>query len=191
MAFNITEFKSNAGELLRPYSYKVNIAPPAPRRVTGAPPPSNPERDLSFRTESITLPGVSFAEVDNHKIYGNGLAISIPHSTTVQEITCVHNVDSEGETLQTFYDWANQIVNIDGSGDIFGQGKFSAYYYDDYVAPQGFIEVYKLNGGFPVKTYTLYNVYPAAYDQLQMSWGSTGEVAQLSVTYKFESFSVS
>jgi len=169
MAFNLTEFKSGVGELLRPYSYEVNIVPP-----------NGGGRNLRLRTESISLPGVSFAEVDNYKIYGNGLSLSIPHSTTIQEITCVHNVDGEGETLQSFYDWANEIVNIDGSN------KFSAYYYNDYVR-WGTINVFKLDGT-TVKTYILRNIYPAAYDQVQMSWSSSGEVAQLSVTYKFESF---
>jgi len=170
MAFNIQNFKSGVGELLRPYSYEVNIVPP-----------NGGGRNLRLRTESISLPGISFAEVDNYKPYGNGLTVSIPHSSTVQEITCVHNVDGEGETLQSFYDWANKIVNIDGSD------KFSAYYYDDYANRDGTINVFKLDGTV-VKTYILKNIYPAAYDQVQMSWGSSGEIAQLSVTYKFESF---
>ena len=171
MTFNVTNFKANVGELLRPFSYQVNINPPGGSGV-----------GFRFRTESISLPGASFAEVDNYKIYGNGLALSIPHSSTIQEITCIHNVDANGETLQAFYDWANKIVNLDG------RDKFSAYYYKDYVT-WGTINVYKLDGSL-VKTYILKNLYPKSYDQVQMSWGSAGEVAQLSVTYKFESFRV-
>jgi len=173
MSFNIRNFKASVGELLRPFSYEVNIQTPG-----------GDGRSLSLRTESISLPGVSFAEVDVYKPYGNGLTLSIPHSTTIQEITCVHNIDGEGETLQAFYDWANQIVNIDGNN------KFSAYYYNQYADKDGKIYIYKLNGDL-IKTYTLKNIYPASYDQVQMSWGSTGEIAQLSVTYKFESFTVS
>lgn len=169
MAFNIRQFKSSVGEFLRPYAYDVIVAPP-----TGG------GRELTLRTESISLPGVSFAEIDTYKIYGNGLTLSIPHTSTVQEISCVHTIDMQGQVLQTFFDWANKIVDLDG------RNKFSAYYYNDYVKNIT-INVYDVKGQL-VKKYTLVNAYPASYDQVQMSWESGGEVARLSVTYKFEHF---
>lgn len=171
MAFNIQNFKSNIDEFLRPFTYEVNIKPP------GA------TTELQLHTESISLPGVSFAEVDGHKPYGNGLAISIPHTKTVQEITCVHTVDKGAKVLQTFFNWANQTVNISGNR------KFSAYYYNDYTVPQFTIEVYDLSNK-RVKTYVIRKAYCSSYDQLQMSWGDSGEIARLSATYKFESFEV-
>lgn len=172
MAFNIANFKNQVGEFLRPFAYDVIVTPP-----------TGDARQLTLRTESITLPGVSFAEADAYKIYGNGLTLSIPHTSTVQEITCVHTIDVEGEVLQTFFDWANQIVDLDGSN------KFSAYYYRDYLEDMT-INVYDVRGQSPkpIKKYKLVNAYPAAYDQVQMSWESGGEIARLSVTYKFEHF---
>lgn len=169
MAFNIKEFKTGVGELLRPYTYEVIVTPP-----------DGNDRDLRLRTESISLPGVSFAEVDNYKPYGNGLTVSIPHTATVQEITCVHNVDGEGQVLQTFFDWANEIV------DLKKDNKFSAYYYNDYTRDL-LINIYNLKNE-KIKTYKLIRSYPQSYDQVQMSWESGGEVAKLSVTYKFEYF---
>ena len=169
MTFNVRNFKNQVGEFLRPFAYDVIVTPP-----------TGDSRQLTLRTESVSLPGVSFAEADAYKIYGNGLTLSIPHTSTVQEITCVHTIDVKGEVLQTFFDWANQIVDLDG------RNKFSAYYYRQYVRNMT-INVYDTKGAL-VKKYTLVNAYPAAYDQVQMSWESGGEIARLSVTYKFEHF---
>lgn len=174
MSFNVASFKKQVGDFLRPHSYIVKVSPPAP--VGGL-----DSRELSIRTQSITAPGISFAEVDNHKIYGSGLQITVPHSTTVQEITCVHLVDSKGGVLQTFYDWTNNIV------DISGQSKYSPYYYDQYTVDMQ-IEVYDLSGQ-KVKTYELKKAFPKSYDPVELSWEST-DIMQLSVSYTFESFEI-
>lgn len=174
MAFNIGTFKNQVGEFLRPFAYDVIVTPP-----------SGDSRQLTLRTESIALPGVSFAEVDAYKIYGNGLTLSIPHTSTVQEITCVHTIDVAGQVLQTFFDWANQII------DLTGKNKFSAYYYKQYVRNMT-INVYDVQGktSTPIKKYTLVNAYPSSYDQIEMAWDAGGEIAKLSVTYKFEHFTL-
>lgn len=171
MAFNVSSFKSSMDDFLRPFTYVVVVSPP------GA------TTDLILRTESISLPGVSFAEIDVYKPYGNGLAISIPHTATVQEISCTHTIDDKGEVLQTFYNWANQTVNLNG------QDKFSAYYYNDYTVDMTIL-VFDLKGSI-VKRYQLKRAYVASYDQVQMSWESGSEIAKLSVNYKFESFEIS
>lgn len=170
MAFNINQFKSEAVDFLRPYTYEVLINPPG-----------GGGRPLSLRTEQISLPGVAFAEVNEYKPYGNGLRIDVPHTVTGQEISCIHTIDAQGGTLQTFYDWANKIVNVDGTE------RFSAYYYDDYTV-DGTIFIYNLKGK-EVKQYRIKKMYPQAYNQVEMSWGAS-DVVKLSVTYKFESFSL-
>ena len=166
MAFNITDFRGAVDDFLRPYTYDVLINPPGTGFNGGAP--------LRFRTESISLPGVAFAEVNDYKPYGNGLRIDIPHTTTVQEISCLHTVDAKGDTLQTFYNWANRIVNVDGTN------RFSAYYYDQYTV-DGIIYVYDTSGK-EVKQYRLKNMYPQSYSQAEMSWAGSAEVVKLNVT---------
>lgn len=168
--FNVSTFKQQAKDFLRPFSYLVVVDPP----VNGA-----DSRAISLRTQSISVPGVSFAEVDNFKIYGSGLQISIPHTTTIQEISCTHTVDPNGEILQTFYNWANKIV------DLKNDNKYSPYYYNDYIRDMS-IQVYGLDNKL-VKTYELKKAYPKSYDPIELSWDST-ELMLLNVTYKFEHF---
>lgn len=170
MTFSVSTFKSGVEEFLRPYTYSLVIKPPG---LVGA---------LTLHTESISLPGVSFAEVDGYKPYGNGLTLAIPHTTTIQEISCVHTIDKGGDVLQTFYNWANRTVNVDG------RNKFSAYYYDDYTVNFDII-VYDLKGE-KIKTYKIKKAYCSSYDQVQMSWESSAEIARLTATYKFESFEI-
>lgn len=170
MSFNVNDFKQGVKGFLRPHTYIVNVTPPYGGLSNQA---------LSLRTQSITAPGVSFAEVDNYKIYGSGLQISVPHTTTIQEITCVHTVDNDGDVLQTFYDWVNNIV------DISGVGKYSPNYYDEYTVDMS-IDVFNL-ANERVKRYDIRKAYPQSLSPIELSWASN-EIVELSVTYKFETF---
>ena len=171
-SFSVSRFKNQVQDFLRPNTYIVKVEPP----VAGA-----DSRELSLRTPSINLPGVSFAEIDDYKIYGSGLQISVPYLATIQEISCTHTVDKEGVVLQTYYDWLNNIV------DLKNDNKYSAYYYKQYVVDMA-IEVYNVNGDL-AKTYTLKNAYPKSFDPIELSW-SANELIELSVTYQFESFEI-
>lgn len=171
-SFSVSRFKNQVKDFLRPNTYIVKVEPP----VAGA-----GARELSLRTSTINLPGVSFAEIDNYKIYGSGLQISVPYISTIQEISCTHTVDKEGVILQTYYDWLNNIV------DIKNDNKYSAYYYKDYVVPLT-IEVYSVNGDL-AKTYTLRNAFPKSFDPISLSWGAS-ELIELNVTYQFETFEI-
>lgn len=172
MTFIVSNFKSRVRDWLRPYTYNVVINPP----VGGG-------RELELRTEQISLPGMSFMASEGHKPYGNGLMLTIPHSINTQEIACVHNIDGDADVIQTFYDWANLIVNVNGDE------KFSANYYDVYARADMIINIFDLQGR-RVKRYKLNRVYPLSYDQIQMAWESSGEVAKLNVTYRFQNFEV-
>lgn len=170
MTFVVSNFKSRVRDWMRPYTYNVIVNPP-----------SGGGREIELRTEEVALPGSSFASIDNHKPYGNGLMLTIPHTTTIQEIACVHTVDGDGEILQRFYDWANSIVNKDGDQ------KFSANYLDTYTRPMT-INIFDLDGR-RVKRYNLNDAYPLSYDQIQMTWSGT-ETVKLAVNYRFRNYTV-
>ena len=171
-SFSVSRFKNQVQDFLRPNTYIVRVQPP----FGGA-----DARELGLRTSAINLPGVSFAEIDNYKIYGSGLQISIPYLLTIQEISCTHTIDKEGTILETYYNWLNNIV------DIKNDNKYSAYYYKDYVVPLD-IEVYNVNGDL-AKTYSLRNAYPKSVDPVSLSWSAT-ELIELNVTYQFETFEI-
>jgi len=171
MTFVVSNFKSRVRDWMRPYTYNVVVNPP----VGGG-------REIELRTEEVTLPGTSFMSVDNYKPYGSGLMLTIPHSPNIQEISCVHSVDANGEILQRFYDWANSIVNLDGDE------KFSASYLDEYTRNMT-INIYDLQGR-RVKKYDLIKAFPLSYDQIQLGWDATGELVKLSVNYRFRNYIV-
>jgi len=171
MTFVVSNFKSRVRDWMRPYTYNVVVNPP-----TGG------GREIELRTEEVTLPGTSFMSVDNHKPYGSGLMLTIPHSTNIQEINCVHSVDANGEILQRFYNWANSIVNLDG------EERFSANYLDSYTRNMT-INIYDLRGR-RVKRYDLFDAFPLSYDQIQLGWDATSELVKLSVNYRFRNYTV-
>jgi hypothetical protein len=173
MPFNISDFKTNvvSPELMRSTSYEVLISPPV---GSGEP--------LKLRSESVSLPGAGFMSVDNYKPYGLGKMYTIPYAGNLQEINMTFMVDSKSQVIQTFYDWANLIVD-------FGQRRsFAAYYYDTYARPID-ISLYDLKGNLS-KTYKISQAFPISVDQAQMSWASTDEIMKLSVSFKYSEYTI-
>ena len=139
--------------------------------------PIRKSRLLRLRTEEVNIPGSQFATIDGHKPYGNGLILSIPHTKITQDVTCLHNIDGDGDILQLFYDWTNNIVNMDGRDN-----RYSASYYDDYIG-QMTVKIYDVRGSL-VKVYEINDVYPVSVDVLQMTWTSSSEVSKINVNYR-------
>jgi len=174
MSFNLSDFKSQVNNWLRPFSYEVRIIPPTlPAPLTG--------REISLRTESVVLPSVSFLAVNTHRPYGNGLILNIPYGLNTQEINCIHTVDANGEMLKRFFDWSNYIVNIDGDR------KYTARYLDEIVADM-IINIYDLEGEI-VRVYKLFDAYPLSVNPITMSW-SSNEIVKLDVNYRYKTFIV-
>lgn len=174
MAFNVARFKSQVANqgFLRLHSYFVIVQPPL-----------GGQEEIRLRTESVALPGASFLTVDNYRPYSSGKIYNIPYSYNPQDIAMIHTVDSNGDTLKTFWDW------IDLIADISGGGQFAANYHNEYVADQMVIFVYNTQQEI-VKTVTLYEVFPMSIDQMQMSWGSNDETAKLNVNYRYSHYEV-
>lgn len=173
MPFNVSNFKSQATNWLRPYSYEVTIQPP-----TGS---SGDSREIRLRTESVTLPGGAFLSFDNYKPYGSGLVLNIPYGVNTQEITCIHTVDSNAEMLQRFYDWMNLI------GDLSGERKFTPAYLNEYASQSMSIKLFDLKGQ-KIKEYELIDAFPMTMSQTQMSWGTGNEVTKIDVNYRFRNY---
>lgn len=173
MSFNVSSFKTQVKDWLRPYSYEVTIQPPTDSPLGG--------RQIRLRTESVSLPGGAFMSFDNYKPYGSGLILNIPYGVNTQEITCVHTVDSDAEMLQRFYDWMNLI------GDISGERKFTASYLNEYASQSMSIKLFDLKGR-KIKEYELIDAFPLTMTQTQMSWASGSEVTKIDVSYRFRNY---
>lgn len=173
MSFNVSSFKTQVKDWLRPYSYEVTIQPPTDT-LFGA-------RQITLRTESVNLPGGAFLSLDNYKPYGSGLILNIPYGINLQEITCVHTVDSDGDMLQRFYDWMDLI------GDISGRRKFTVSYLKEYASQSMSIKLFNLKGR-KVKEYELIDAFPLTMTQTQMGWATGNEVTKIDVTYRFRNY---
>lgn len=172
MTFNVSDFKGQVRNWLRPNHFEVELTLPA---FLGD--GTRKGRLLRLRTEEVSIPGSQFAAVDNHKPYGNGLIISIPHTKLTQDVQCTHNIDGDGDVLQLFYDWTNNIVNMDGTDN-----SFSASYYDEYIG-QMVVKVYDVRGQL-AKRYRMFDVYPVNVDVLNLSWAAASEVSKINVSYR-------
>jgi hypothetical protein len=170
MAFNLNSWKylTKSKGYLRPWSYEIFVTPPV----------SPDALEIRLRTESITLPGAAFLSADNYRPYATGLNFDIPYAMNISDITCTHMIDGNADIVKTFYEWASLVSDMKGES-----GKFSANYFKEYVVDMT-IKVYTESKEL-AKTYTVYNVYPKAIDQLSMSWTTTDDVVRLGVTYFF------
>jgi hypothetical protein len=175
MPLSIDAWKGGIKDSLPSTHYEVIINPP----VGGG-------TELQLRTESASMPGVSFLSVDNFSPYGNGLMYNIPYRYNPQEVTMIHTIDEKADVYKTFREWGNKVVDLDGNS------KFGA----KYMEPGG--------GGYVVDfTLVVYNrmkeiakqvvfieAFPINIEPVQMSWGQHDEIAKISVSYRFTRFIV-
>jgi len=174
MPFNISEFKSNLGKngLLRASHYEVELFFPA---ILGN------DRELVLKTESVNIPGFASFSADNYRPYGAGKTISIPYGYNPTSIQCAHMIDSNGDTLQKFYDWSDLIVGRSGN-----QAQYLVAYYEDYI---GTMNIKIFNGaGDLSKTIVVKEVYPISYDQVGMGWNETDRFLSLNVDYNYSTY---
>lgn len=171
MAFSVSGFKSNVAKegFFRPTHYEVMIFAP----VSGL-------DGLRLRTDSISLPGASFLSIDGYRPYNSGVIYNIPYSYNPQSISCSHMLDDDGKILKAFWEWHNLIADLEG------EHKHAANYFDEY---KGQMDIFIMdNEGKDIQTIMVEDIYPESTDQLQMSWGSSDEIAKLNVSYRFKSY---
>lgn len=176
MAFNVDTWRSAVKDSLPATHYELNVNPP----VGGG-------EELTIRTETASMPGIAFMSVDNFSPYGNGLTYNIPYRYNPQEVSMTHTIDENAAVYQTFRDWCNEIVDLDGSG------KFGA----KFLSPGGggysvdmTLTVYNRKDG-PVKTIKFIEAFPLTAEPVSLGWGNHDEIAKMNVSYRFTRFEVS
>ena len=170
MTFSVSGFKANAASEGFHRSSHYDVLVNAPVGI----------KNVKFRTENISMPGSSFLTVDNYRPYSTGMIYSIPYSYNPQPISCTHLVDGNADMIQSFYDWANLIANLDG------KEKFTANYYDKF---KGSIIIFVYgNDGSMTKQIHLWDVYPESIDQVQLSWADTDSITKVNVSYRFTQY---
>jgi len=171
MPFSIPAWKGKIKDNLPASMYELFVSPP----VGGG-------DEIRVRTETANAPGISFLSVDNYSPYGNGLMYNIPYRYNPQEVSMTHTVDEKASIYQTFRNWANEIVDLDGNA------KYGAKYLKDYSVDMTLtLHNRKLE---TVRDIKFIEAFPIVVEPMSLSWGQHDEIARFSVSYRFTRFEV-
>lgn len=167
---------------------------------------------LSLRCESVQLPGMNLTTVDMPRI-GIGPVESMAHNLTYGDITTTFLVDANSKIHRIFYDWMNTIINFQGSqgqstlNREYTLGSFKSYAYEvgfkDSYRTNLVIDVYDNYGtaaeepsnaestvANPVMRVRMFNCFPKAVPNIDLSWGVNDELVRLSIPWSFTDFDV-
>lgn len=191
MAFNIEKFKSaTSSGFIKPSNFLVYILPP-----TWA---LNTEYDynLAYLTAGTSLPGVQILTQES-RIYGAGPIVKMPYDIATTDITMTFYVDADGKSINYFYEWLRNVVNLSHDQTQVRSGAFSNQLaYRNWYSTK--IDIMLFNdkpGGDPsspqdaaMAIYTLFDAYPVSISEPSLSWGSGNEILQFNVTFSYRSF---
>lgn len=188
MAFNINEFKTeiNRRKIVPENAYDFIVQTP---QFVGIPDSGNL---IKLRTENVTLPGLGFLQVDNHRPYGFGPSYNIPYGINITDISCTHVLDGQANVHRLFENWASNIIywqhkrSLGGTPGKFSLNRDSLYsvnYLKDYAVD---IKIITYNDDSRVAgIYILREAFPISIDQIPMAWDSTNSYTRVNVSWKF------
>lgn len=191
MAFNIEKFKAetNSG-FIKPSNFLVYILPP-----TWA---LNTEYDfnMAYLTSAASLPGVQVITQES-RIYGAGPIVKMPYDIATTDITMTFYVDAAGTSINYFYEWVRNVVNLSHDQTQVRSGAFSNQVaYRSWYSTK--IDIMLFNdrpGGDPnspqdaaLAIYTLFDAYPVSIAEPSLSWQAGNEILQFTVTFTYRSF---
>lgn len=191
MAFNVEKFKSaTSGGFLRPSNFLVYILPP-----TWA---LNTEYDynLAYLTSSTSLPGVQLL-TQEARLYGAGPLVKMPYDIATTDITMTFYVDADGISINYFYEWLRNTVNLSHDQTEVRSGAFSNQIaYRSWYATKIDIMLFnnKPNGDpdspqdAALAIYTLFDAYPISVSEPSLNWQAGNEILQFNVTFSYRSF---
>ena len=210
--FDINAFRTeiNNGGVLRNNKYHVSFAAPKYLRDaqlvgtldnSGT---STPLDVITLRCESVQLPGMSFASVDNASRAGYGPIETMPYGVIYDDITLSFIVDAKSDVHRFFYNWVNSIVNFHSQGqsklkDHLGPvDKMKTYevgYKDNYVTDitvdvYDGLETTEKKAGNKVLTAKIYRAFPKLLPSVDLAWAATDEMVRLSIPFSYTDFEV-
>lgn len=177
----ISAFHSNEG-YASPNRYEVNIFGPRGRQLGGASQLQNPNlgnestlnvRDIQLRCESVTLPGINLATIQDSNIYGPTRDI-VEGVTYAEEVSMSFAASSDLEERVFFERWQKNAYNPQ---------TWNIGYYNDYV---GAVEIYLLDKQdqrrYGVK---LWDAFPKNINGTDLSYGANNENIKITVGMSF------
>jgi hypothetical protein len=135
--------------------------------------------DLSFRAESVALPGRSISTSDYMDV---GPITKVGYSAIYLE-TSINFILSERYNEKEYFDqWVDAIVGPHRVQKNPGGNKFNAGYYDTYAGTI-VIQNYSTTGQPTYKT-KLIEAFPLTISPVQLDWG-TDDISKLNVTFTY------
>jgi len=168
----IDKFRSeiSSSEVARTNMFEVRLAPPG--QVNNA-----LAQSLVLRCESMAMPGINLATVDDNNIYGPTRSI-VEGVTYADEAGLTFIMDKTYEIRKYFQAWIELAYN---------PASWNLKYYDDYAS--GHIEVYQLDQNHqPLFGVKLWEAYPKNYGPIELSQ-TNNEVVKLTVNFNYRYWS--
>lgn len=183
MAFNTANFRRSMNKgFVQPNHYEIEFV--------GAPPAILKDKNVSdsfggakMRCFAAQMPGMVLDVIERRY---SGPYRLIPVGFTFQIMPLMLYEDSDYSVRNLFDTWMYSIAE---DRDLFVK------YYDDIIAKQMNIYLYKKGGGAkdemePVRTYMLEEVYPLSVSPIQLDWSANNTVIGVSIELQYHRWSV-
>jgi hypothetical protein len=181
MPFNVQEFKSvisvrqgilPKNKFVFTFTQPLSINHPLNKRAVL-------QKDLSFYCDSVNVPGRN-VNTSSHRRYGVGWTESNVIYGGINQLQATFIADSQGETLSLFDEWIHYIIGSE-SWVLNSTDMFAVPYRDDIITNAD-IHIYR-DDGKPSKTYELFEVYPIAILDHQLSWADDNQIMTFVVVF--------
>jgi len=140
------------------------------------------ERELSYRAESVDIPGRSISSVE-HKFQNYGPVNKVAYGSIYGDVTVQFIMSQDMREKEYFEIWQDKMVGTGAFAD--GQPQFNTKYFDNYA---GTIEIrqYGSHGNLH-SIHTLNEAYPLIINPITMSWAEDN-AARLGVTFAYKNY---
>lgn len=177
VSFNISEFKSRIGNLVRPNIFSVRMVK-VPKILTAMSYSTSNLSDMEFRCERAEIPGKSIATVDET---GPGPTLKLPYDTTYNDMQLTFICSEDMFERRFFESWMDEIVALPGSHGYGGMIR----YYDDFALDSTLQISQAGSDGKSVLWYNLYHAFPIQMSPMTLAWEESNTYQRFTVTMSY------
>lgn len=192
MVFNVQTFKSHLEKTGTLPTNKFEVDIPVPRVLFNSEvivdnyrrPQPNFGEMLSFRAESVRVPGVTMQLTPVNR-YGYGPIQRFPYNANFTDSAMTFIADKDSLIWIFFYNWLNNVF-LYNSTDTLNTESYITYrsnYMIDYAVNTK-INVYD-NDGKPSTTVELIDSYPISLNDIALGWSDNNQLKRITVSFAF------
>lgn len=192
MVFNVQTFKSHLEKTGTLPTNKFEVEIPVPRVLYNTEvlvgntrrPQASFTETLSFRAESVRVPGVTM-QMTNVNRYGYGPLQKFPYNANFTDTSMNFIADKDSLIWIFFYNWLNNVFAYT-SADAPNTESYLNYrsnYMTDY-AVDAKIHVYD-SDGVPSTSIEMLDFYPVSMNDVALGWGDNNQLKRITVSFAF------